>query len=92
MQLNKVIANNYNCEGSDIHVHWAKHKILFHCDNQAVVDIWKKGSSKDPNIMALVRMLYFRAAQHNINICVMHIPGVHNNVADAISRFQMVRF
>ena len=73
-------------------IHWAKHKILFHCDNQAVVDIWKKGSSKDPNIMALVRMLYFRAAQHNINICVMHIPGVHNNVADAISRFQMVRF
>ena len=37
-------------------------------------------------------MLYFRAAQHNINICVIHIRGVQNNVADAIFRFQMVRF
>jgi len=35
-------------------IHWAKHKILFHCDNQAVVNIWEKGSSKDTNIMDLV--------------------------------------
>jgi len=37
-------------------------------------------------------LLHFHAAQHNINICVMHILGVQNNVADAISRFQMARF
>ena len=42
--------------------------------------------------MALARMLYFHATQHNIDICIMHIPGVQNNVADAISHFQMVRF
>ena len=42
--------------------------------------------------MALVRLLYFRAAQNNINVCVMHIPGAHNNIADALSCFQMTKF
>jgi len=42
--------------------------------------------------MALVRLLYFCAAQHNINICVIHIPGTDNDLADAISHFQMAKF
>ena len=40
---------------------WACKKVLFHCDNQAVVDIWKTGTTKSSDIMALVRMLYFCA-------------------------------
>ena len=27
-----------------------------------------------------------------ILMCVMHIPGAHNYIADALSRFQMVKF
>ena len=42
--------------------------------------------------MSLVRLLYLCAAHHNINICIRHIPGTSNNIADAISRFQDVRF
>ena len=42
--------------------------------------------------MALVRLLYFRAAQYNINVYVMHIPGAHNYIAYALSRFQMIKF
>ena len=42
--------------------------------------------------MALVWLLYFRAAQHSINVCVIHIPGSENNLADAISHFQMAKF
>ena len=38
---------------------WAKQKILFHCDNQAVVEIWHKGTTRDSETMALVRLLYF---------------------------------
>jgi len=34
--------------------YWARKKILFHCDNQSVVDIWGKGSTPDPQIMALM--------------------------------------
>ena len=42
--------------------------------------------------MALVRLLYFCATHHNIHIMITHIAGINNNIADAISRFQMERF
>ena len=42
--------------------------------------------------MALVHMLYFCAAHNNFNVCVQHIPGMTNNIADALSRFQHHRF
>ena len=42
--------------------------------------------------MALVRLLYFCAAYHNLNVCIAHIPGVCNDIADSLSRFQMDRF
>ncbi|CAH3020178.1 unnamed protein product, partial [Porites evermanni] len=32
---------------------WTGKKLLFHCDNQAVMDIWASGSSRDPPIMHL---------------------------------------
>ena len=71
---------------------WSKQKILFHCDNTAVVEIWRKGSTRDPETMALVRMLYLRAAHHHINVVVTHISGINNSIADSLSRFQMDRF
>ena len=40
---------------------WSRQKILFHYDNQAVVDIRSRGSTHAPHTMALVRVLYFCA-------------------------------
>ena len=71
---------------------WQRQKILFNCDNQTIVDIWDKGSTKSPEIMALVRLLYLCAARYNIYVCVQHIPGNSNRIADAISRFQDALF
>jgi len=34
--------------------YWARKKILFHCDNQSLVNIRGKGSTPDPQIMALI--------------------------------------
>ena len=47
-------------------------KIAFHCENQTVVDIWEKSTTHGSYIMALVRLLNFRAAHHNtyISVCV----------------------
>ena len=74
-------------------IHWTKQKIyIFYCDIRAVVDIWEKGTTQDHYIINLVCLLYFRAAQYNINVCIIHIPGTHNNIADALSRFQMIKF
>ena len=65
---------------------------MFHYDNQAVVSIWKAGSTKAKEIMALVHLLYYCAAKHNINVCVAHIAGAKNNIADCLFRFQQVKF
>ena len=70
---------------------WQRQKILFNCDNLTVVDIWAKGSTNSPEVMALVQLLYFCAACYNINVSVQHISGTENKIADAISRFQDIR-
>ena len=71
---------------------WPGKKILFHCDNQAVVDIWASGTSRDPNIMHLVRSIFFSGATHHFTILVAHIAGTNNSIADSLSRLQIVRF
>ena len=71
---------------------WSHQKVLFHYDNLAVVDVWKKGSTSATEIMALIRLLYFCAARHNIHVIVTHIAGVNNSIADALSRFQVSCF
>ena len=34
--------------------YWRQKKVLFHCDNQSVCDIWCRGSSRSPEVMTLV--------------------------------------
>ena len=83
-------ANEHCMEGTVCHCYDSAHmgqliaaaKILFHCDNQTVVNIWEKGSTKSLDIMVLVRLLYFCAARYHIYICVQHIPGNNSNIAD----------
>ena len=71
---------------------WARKKILFHCDNNTVVSIWNKGSTRCREIMTLVCMLHFCAAHYNMHVMITHITGTDNCIADAISCFQMDRF
>jgi len=71
---------------------WARQKILFHCDNQAVVEIWDRGCTCAPHTMGLVHLLYFCASRCDINVCATHVSGVHNDIADSLSRFQMEKF
>ncbi|KAK3098128.1 hypothetical protein FSP39_016419 [Pinctada imbricata] len=71
---------------------WKRKRILFHCDNLATVEIIRKGRSKIPSIMKLMRSLTFQSAKCNFIIHAKHIPGVRNDIADALSRFQMDRF
>lgn len=71
---------------------WSRKRILFHCDNLATVEILSKGRSKVKSIMGFMRKLTYHSAINNYVIHAVHIPGKFNNVADAISRFQMQRF
>ena len=68
------------------------HRIKFHCDNEAVVNMINTKRSRIPRVMDLIRHLTLLTLQHNIYIHAVNIPGTHNAIADAISRFHFQRF
>lgn len=67
-------------------------RVLYHCDNLAVVHILQKGTSTDGKIMCLVRTLFFLCAKYNIECSAVHVPGINNSIADALSRLDLQRF
>ena len=71
---------------------WSRKRILIHCDNHAVVDVWRSGTTKHKALMRLIRSLFFTAAKHNFTVLLKHIPGVDNSIADSLSRSQLHRF
>ncbi len=72
--------------------HWAGKRVLFHCDNKAVTDVWQSGLSCSAQLMRLVCALFFVAAIGNFHVLIRHITGVNNCIADALSRLQMQKF
>ena len=67
-------------------------KVQFWSDNAAVVSIINKQTSHCPFIMSLVRQLVLQCLRHNILFKAEHIPGVDNQIADALSRFHNSKF
>ena len=65
---------------------WRGQVVHVHSDNEAVVAVINAGYSKDPQMMHLIRCLFFVLAAWDISLYACHIPGVLNTVADAISR------
>jgi hypothetical protein len=63
--------------------------IQFHCDNNAIVQIINKQTSKDSDIMGLMRQFVLAALQYNIKFIATHIPGKLNQLADSLSRLQV---
>ena len=68
-------------------------RIIFHTDNQALVPIINKQSSKDRAIMCLVRNeLVITCLRFNILFQAQHIPGKAHVLADHLSRLQVSAF
>ena len=65
--------------------------IEFHTDNMALVSIINSTSSSKETIMILVRILVSTMLRFNFTFRAVHIPGVHNDLADALSRLQVGR-
>ena len=66
--------------------------ILFFTDNESLVHVINKQTCKDKHLMASVRKLVSICLHHNILFKAKHIPGIHNNQADALSRLQVQTF
>ena len=67
-------------------------RILLRSDNMAVVDIINKQTSKCPSIMKLVQFFVLQCLKLNVSFRAKHVMGSENNIADALSRFQIQRF
>ncbi len=66
--------------------------LLFHCEFvisiMAIVECINRQTSKNQQIMKLLRRLVLILLKFNIRFCSQHIASVENTIADAISRFQ----
>jgi hypothetical protein len=67
-------------------------KVLIHIDNQCVVTILNKKSSKSCRVMSLVRKLVLVSLRYTILIKGQHIIGKPNCIIDALSRCNWQRF
>jgi len=71
---------------------WVKKHVLFCSDNDAVVHIVNTRTSRVPCLMRLLCSLLFSAARHSFSFSSQHVPGVDNQLADALSHFNWQEF
>ena len=58
----------------------------------SVVDLLKSSTSQDQLLMHLLRCLAFYSAYLRFQFLAVHVPGIHNTAADALSRNNMSLF
>ena len=64
-----------------------KHKLVrVYCNNEGAVASLNSGRSREPWAMHLIRCLFFIKAIYSLELQVLHIQGVRNVLADALSR------
>jgi len=71
---------------------WRGSTVQILCDNAAVVAILNQNSSRDREVMHLLRCLTFITAKFQFLITARHIPGIENTAADALSRDKLDLF
>ena len=71
---------------------WQAQKVLCHCDNQAVVAVLHSRSSKQPQLMHMVRCLFFIEALYGFELSASYIPTKANDLADDLSRNNLSSF
>ena len=71
---------------------WSGKSVRVRSDNAAVVAVINSGSSKVSEVMHLMRCLVFISAKFNFVTSAVHLPGAHNQLADALSRDDALYF
>ena len=69
---------------------WRAQKVLCHCDNQAVVAVLNSRSSEQPQLMHMLRCLFFVEASFELS--ASYIPTKANDLADDLSRNYLSSF
>ena len=71
---------------------WRDHRVICHCDNQAVVAALGSRSCRDSHCMHLLRALVFVEAQHAFQLQPVYIQSTANDLADDLSRNKLTSF
>ena len=66
---------------------WQNKRVRIYCDNHAVVDALNSGRARDTILATCVRNIWLLAALYNVTLVTSHVQGVHNTVADLLSRW-----
>ena len=67
---------------------WSSKKLVISLDNSAAVSIINAGFTRDPLLATIARNIWFEGAVSDIQIWATHVPGVKNQVADLLSRWE----
>ena len=73
-------------------VSWANSSICFFTDNEALVIIINKQTSREACVMVLLRKLILTCLRRNINFTACHVRGQYNALADKLSHCQIDEF
>ena len=71
---------------------WRHDTVTCRCDNQTVTAALAARSSRNTSMMHLLRCLFFIEAVFEFNLTCVHLPGVENTRADALSRNDVASF
>ena len=71
---------------------WSNHRVVWHCDNQAVVAALRSRTSRHPVLMHLLRNFVFIEARFRFHLCPVYINTYANHLADDLSRNKMLSF
>lgn len=66
--------------------HWQGCQVEVQSDNMAVVHVVNAQTSREPTIMHMRRCLHFFSAHYMFRLRAVHIAGINNTAADALSR------
>ena len=67
-------------------------RIYLFCDNNSVVFMINKSSSKCKHCMVLIRLITLEGLKHNVRIFAKHVETKKNNLVDALSRLRLDKF
>ena len=67
-------------------VKWRHSAIDIFCNNLGVVQVVETGKTKDSFLALCVRNIWLLAASLDIQLNISHVPGIHNVIADTLSR------
>lgn len=63
--------------------------MIFITDNENIVYVINKQTSKDPRLLGLLRTLVLICLKNNILFRALHIEGARNILTDSLSRLQV---